>query len=153
MNRESLHLKVATLGVLGRSPHAPGTLATLAVGVPSAFLLGFLPLFLSIPVVVTVVLVGFRVSETAEKVLQKQDSREIVIDELAGYLVTMILLPVSWKSLLLGFAAFRLFDIWKPWPVNLLQDRLKGGAGVVMDDVGAGVYACALVWLALRMGI
>ena len=153
MNRESLHLKVATLGVLGRSPHAPGTLATLAVGVPSAFLLGFLPLFLSIPVVVTVVLVGFRVSETAEKVLQKQDSREIVIDELAGYLVTMILLPVSWKSLLLGFAAFRLFDIWKPWPVNLLQDRLKGGAGVVMDDVGAGVYVCALVWLALRMGI
>jgi phosphatidylglycerophosphatase A len=153
MNRESLHLKVATLGVLGRSPHAPGTLATLAAGVPFAFLLGFLPLFLSIPVVVTVVLVGFRVSETAEKVLQKQDSREIVIDELAGYLVTMILLPVSWKSLLLGFAAFRLFDIWKPWPVNLLQDRLKGGAGVVMDDVGAGVYACALVWLALRMGI
>lgn len=144
-------LRLATLGVFGRSPLAPGTVATFFVGIPSAFLLGLLPTHLSVPLVLLILILGVRVSDRAEKELANHDPGEVVIDELVGYLVTMVFLETTIKSLLLGFVAFRLFDIWKPWPVNALQESLKGGTGIVMDDVAAGVYGMALVWLILRV--
>ena len=74
-----------------------------------------------------------------------------MIDELAGFLVTMIGLPFTVESLVLGIAAFRLFDIWKPWPVSVLDERIKGGIGIVLDDVGAGVLAHVLVRIILAV--
>jgi phosphatidylglycerophosphatase A len=73
------------------------------------------------------------------------DASPIVIDEVAGYLLTMALVPFSWSAALAGFLLFRVFDILKPWPASAF-DRMKNGFGVVMDDLAAGVYA----WAALR---
>jgi phosphatidylglycerophosphatase A len=78
------------------------------------------------------------------------DASPIVIDEVVGYLVTMALVPFSWPAAAAGFVLFRLFDIWKPWPVSAL-DRLKSGLGVMLDDVGAGVYGWVCLQLLLRL--
>lgn len=150
MEERSFSLQVATLGPTGLSPFAPGTVATAVVGIPAACLLSLFPdpyatLFLAL-----CFFLACYVSEVAEKELQKTDPGEVVIDELVGFLITMFGLPLTVPSLIAGFFAFRLFDIWKPWPVDALQDNLKGGLGVVMDDVAAGVYAHAVVWVILR---
>ncbi len=91
------------------------------------------------------------VSSKAAAVLGREDPREIVIDELVGYLVTMVGLPFTFKSVVVGFFAFRLFDIWKPWPVRRFDEQLHGGLGIVMDDVAAGCYAHAAVWAVLAL--
>jgi phosphatidylglycerophosphatase A len=72
--------------------------------------------------------------------LERDDPAEVVIDEVAGILITFFLLPLSWLQLCFGFVLFRLFDILKPYPVRRLE-KLKGGFGIVADDLMAGVYA------------
>lgn len=81
-----------------------------------------------------------------------KDPQFVVIDEVAGQLITLIAAPVAWKSLLLGFILFRGFDIVKPPPVRLLE-RLPQGAGIVIDDVGAGLYALAVMQTVLHFGL
>jgi len=76
----------------------------------------------------------------------------VVIDEVAGQLITLIAVPVSWKSLLLGFILFRGFDIVKPPPVRQLE-KLPEGVGIVIDDVAAGLYALAVMQIALHLGV
>jgi phosphatidylglycerophosphatase A len=76
----------------------------------------------------------------------------VVIDEVAGQLVTLIASPITWQSLLLGFILFRAFDIVKPPPIRRLE-RLPEGAGIVIDDVGAGVYGLAIMQMALHFGL
>ncbi len=151
MNPPSKALRLATLGIFGRSPVAPGTIATLFVGIPSGYLLALSPIQLAFPLLLLVLGLGIHVSGRAEKETGRHDPQEVVIDELVGYLIAVIFFEPSVKNLLLGFVAFRVFDIWKPWPVNVLQERLKGGVGIVMDDVAAGVYAMLLVWGSLRV--
>ena len=75
-----------------------------------------------------------------------------MIDEVAGQLITLIAVPVSWKSLLLGFILFRAFDIVKPPPVRRLE-RLPKGVGIVVDDVGAGLYGLAVMQAVLHFGL
>ena len=81
-----------------------------------------------------------------------KDPQFVVIDEVAGQLITLIAVPVAWKSLLLGFILFRGFDIVKPPPVRLLE-RLPEGTGIVIDDVGAGLYALAVMQTVLHFGL
>jgi phosphatidylglycerophosphatase A len=81
-----------------------------------------------------------------------KDPQFVVIDEVAGQLITLIAIPVSWQSLLLGFILFRGFDIVKPPPVRNLE-RLPEGYGIVIDDVGAGLYAFLLMHGALMLGL
>ncbi|MCE5242171.1 MAG: phosphatidylglycerophosphatase A [Syntrophobacteraceae bacterium] len=147
----SAAVNVATLWILGRSPFAPGTVGTAFGGIPAAWLCSYLHWSLQLAVLVVVCIVGCRVSTIAEEELGRKDPGSVVIDELAGYLVTMIWLPVTAKSLFLGFLAFRLFDIWKPWPVNVLDERVQKGTGIMADDLGAGIYAHALVWILLQL--
>jgi len=71
------------------------------------------------------------------------------LDEICGYLVTMIWVPDSWLWLVLGFLLFRLFDIWKPWPIGLVDRKVQGGLGIVIDDVLAGVFAAICLQLAI----
>ncbi len=141
-------VELARLGPAGRSTVAPGTVATVLWGIPAACLIALM----SDPwpgVVLTVFFfISCYVSDVAEVALNKSDPREVVIDELIGFLITMAGLPLSFKSLVLGVILFRLFDIWKPWPVRLL-DRDEGGFWIIMDDVGAGCYAHAVLWLIL----
>jgi phosphatidylglycerophosphatase A len=97
------------------------------------------------------VAVGIPAATRVSRATNLKDPQFVVIDEVAGQLVTMIAVPVSWKSLLLGFILFRGFDILKPPPVRQLE-ALPEGIGIVIDDVGAGLYALAIMHLALHYG-
>lgn len=81
-----------------------------------------------------------------------KDPQFVVIDEVAGQLITLIAVPITWKSLLLSFILFRGFDIVKPPPIRLLE-RLPEGVGIVIDDVGAGLYGLAVMQLVLHFGL
>ena len=98
------------------------------------------------------VLTGIPAATRVARATGLKDPQFVVIDEVAGQLITLITVPVSWKSLLLGFILFRGFDIVKPPPVRQLES-LPGGWGIVMDDVAAGVYALAVMQVALHLGV
>ena len=151
MTNCSLSVCLALLGGIGRFPFAPGTVATVVAGVPLAWAIGFLPLTAELFILAVLVPVSCYVSDQTERIFQARDPGAIVIDELAGYLVTMIGLPITLKSLLLGVIAFRLFDIWKPWPISVLDQKVKGGLGIVLDDLAAGVFAHFSVWIILQL--
>lgn len=141
----------ARLGWAGLSPVGPGTVATALAGIPCAWLLAALPEPVGMGVLVLVFFAACLVSTRAAAVLGRKDPGEVVIDELVGYLVTMVGLPMTLKSVCVGFIAFRFFDIWKPWPVRCFEKQLEGGLGIVMDDVAAGCYAHAVVWMMLAL--
>jgi phosphatidylglycerophosphatase A len=98
------------------------------------------------------ILVGIPAATQMARSTGLKDPQFVVIDEVVGQLITLIAVPVSWKSLLLGFILFRGFDIVKPPPVRQLE-HLPEGTGIVLDDVGAGLYALALMQLALHFGL
>jgi phosphatidylglycerophosphatase A len=147
MPKCSIPVWLATLGGIGKSPVAPGTVATIVAGVPFAWLLGLLPSALAWVFLLALIGLSCYAADVAEKALQTPDPKQVVIDELVGYLITMIGLPVTIPSLLWGIAAFRLFDIWKPWPISWLDRQVPGGTGIVLDDLAAGVLAHGCVWI------
>src|SRR5580704_1832416 len=98
------------------------------------------------------VLVGIPAATRVARASGLKDPQFVVIDEVVGQLITLIAVPVSWKSLLAGFILFRGFDIVKPPPVRQLE-QLPEGIGIVLDDVGAGLYALALMQLAVHFGL
>src|SRR5690606_9447228 len=102
-----------------------------------------LPFYLVAVVLVTGL--GVFICDRCAKDLQVHDHSGIVWDEIAGFLITMIAIPDSVIAVILGFALFRLFDIWKPWPIRYLDRQVKGGFGIMLDDVIAGLFA----WLIL----
>jgi phosphatidylglycerophosphatase A len=101
---------------------------------------------------VAVIAVGIPAATQVARGSGIKDPQFVVIDEVAGQLITLIAIPVSWQSLLLGFILFRGFDIVKPPPVRNLE-RLPEGYGIVIDDVGAGLYAFLLMHGALMLGL
>ena len=132
-------LLLATGFGVGYSPIAPGTLGTL-IAIPVYYFLSNI----SSPIY-EITLVGFFflsvwVSESAEIFFGKKDDQRIVIDEIMGFLITMLWAPKTAILIVIGFFLFRFFDILKPFPIRRLEKRLKGGYGVVLDDVMAGVY-------------
>ena len=98
------------------------------------------------------VAVGIPAATRVSRAAALEDPQCVVIDEVAGQLITFIAVPAAWKSLLLGFILFRGFDIVKPPPLRHLE-RLREGAGIVLDDVGAGLYALACMQIALHFGL
>lgn len=139
----------ATWGGTGFSPVASGTVGT-AAAIPFYLVLARMPLSLYLLSAVAFTLFACWAAGRAEEVFNQHDSGKIVIDEVAGYLVTMIGVAPSWPSVLVGFLMFRLFDITKPQPARWFDRSLKNGYGVVLDDVAAGVYACAATHLVMR---
>jgi|SRR6266496_1944408 len=99
-----------------------------------------------------VILVGIPASTQVSRASGNKDPQFVVIDEVAGQLIALITAPATWKSLLAGFILFRGFDIVKPPPVRQLE-RLPQGFGIVLDDVGAGLYALAVMQLLLHFGL
>jgi phosphatidylglycerophosphatase A len=99
-----------------------------------------------------VVLIGVPAATQVSRASGLKDPQFVVIDEVAGQLITLIAVPVAWQSLLLGFILFRAFDIVKPPPVRQLE-HLSEGYGIVLDDVGAGLYALAVMQVALHFGV
>lgn len=139
----------ATWGGSGFSPVASGTVGTLAA-IPFYLVLARLSLPLYLLTTVAFTLFACWVSGLAEEIFGEHDSGKIVIDEVAGYLVTMTALPLCWQGVTAGFLFFRLFDITKPQPARWFDRSLKNGYGVVLDDVAAGIYACAASHLLMR---
>jgi phosphatidylglycerophosphatase A len=135
-----LVILLATWWGVGYAPVAPGTAGTIAA-VPFFFLLSLLPFYGYLACVLGIGLVACWVAGEAERIFQEQDSQRIVIDEAVGFLVTMTALPPAWPYLIGGFCLFRCFDILKPPPIRLIERKVKGGYGVVLDDVLAGIYA------------
>jgi phosphatidylglycerophosphatase A len=134
-------IKVVATGFgSGFAPFAPGTAGTI-VAIPVYLIFSPLswPLYLLSALAMTFLAVY--VSQEAEKVFHKKDASQIVIDEIAGFLWTMVLVSPTLLHVLLGFILFRVFDIVKPFPARLCEERLPGGYGVVFDDVVAGIYA------------
>jgi len=95
---------------------------------------------------------GIPAATAVSRATRLKDPQFVVIDEVAGQLIAMIAVPLSWKSVLLGFILFRGFDIVKPPPVRQLE-ALPEGMGIVVDDIGAGLYALAILQLALHFGL
>jgi phosphatidylglycerophosphatase A len=89
--------------------------------------------------------------KTAEDMGVHDDS-SIVWDEVAGMLITMLAVPLSWETVLVGFMLFRFFDIIKPWPISYLDEHVHGGFGIMIDDVLAGLLAVACLHLCLVFG-
>jgi phosphatidylglycerophosphatase A len=138
--RHNAVLIVATGGYVGRIPWAPGTAGSL-VGLPIIYVLAQLgPAGAAIGCVILTA-VAVWVAGMAERQLGLKDPGCIVIDEIAGMAVALLWLPLSPLTGAVGFLLFRLFDIWKPLPVRILERRLAGGWGIVMDDIAAGVLA------------
>lgn len=139
---------VAAWGPCGYSPVAPGTAGTLGA-IPLYLALSALPPAAYLAATLAVALLAVVAADRAGRYWGVADASPIVIDEVAGYLVTMALVPFSWTAALAGFVLFRAFDIAKPWPASAF-DRIKNGAGVVLDDLAAGVWAAAVL-AALRL--
>jgi len=133
---------VASVFGAGYSPVAPGTAGSLVTAV-AIWLLPFNPLRMAVTLGV-VILVGLWAGSRVERVLGRKDPGLIVIDEVAGMLCSMLLLPRTLPVLVTAFLLFRLFDVWKPFPARESQ-ALTGGMGVMVDDLIAGLYTLVLV--------
>jgi phosphatidylglycerophosphatase A len=147
--QRSVAATLATWFGVGRARVAPGSLGTLAA-VPLAGAL----LFFGRPFVWAaaglLMLVGTWAAGRFCADSGTDDDQRIVIDEVVGYLATMAVATPSLFGLALGYGLFRLFDIWKPWPIRLVDRRVHGGFGVMADDLLAGVIAAPLLWLATQ---
>jgi phosphatidylglycerophosphatase A len=135
---------LATGFYLGRLPKAPGTFGTL-LGIPLAIGLFYLGAYGYMFATISVIVGSILIAHLHEQTLGTHDSSEIVIDEVAGFLVTMTWLPLTWQSFVVGFVLFRILDATKPFPINLIDEKIKGGLGVVADDIVAGVIANILL--------
>jgi phosphatidylglycerophosphatase A len=130
----------------GCSPKAPGTLGTLAAIIPYLFL-QHLSIGWFLGVILLSFVVGCWVCQKASEALGVHDHGGIVWDEFVGFWITMIAAPPGVVSIILGFALFRLFDIWKPQPIKYFDEKVHGGLGIMLDDVIAGIFALASLQL------
>lgn len=150
--KRRLSLFFATAGYVGLIPKAPGTwgslVATLALFAISGRTADVAPqLLLSATGVIAVL--GVLAADSVARDRGVEDPQVVVIDEVAGQLLTFVFVPLRWQTLLLGTLLFRVFDIWKPFPLRRAE-RLPHGVGIMADDLLAGVYANLLLQAACR---
>ena len=143
---------IATSFGAGFMPKSPGTTGTVTA-IPLAWALALLGPWWFLAGTVVVTLVGTWAAELFVRASGKDDDQRIVIDEVAGYLVTLLAVPKTPMHLLLAFGLFRLFDIWKPPPVSTIDRRVGGGFGVMADDLAAGVYGGLVLFLLDHFGV
>ena len=136
----------------GLSPLGPGTAGTLAT-IPLYLLMSHLDLMTYGLILCALTLVSIYIAGRSAEMLGVHDHSGIVIDEVCGYLLTMMFAPAGWQWVLLGFILFRLFDIFKPWPIRNMDRGIGGGFGIVVDDLMAAVYALIclqiIIWITL----
>ena len=147
--RSALHWIAFGAGA-GLAPRAPGSVGT-AVAIPIYAAIAGQPITIYLLAVAFIVVAGVRVCGRTARELGVHDHPGIVLDEIAGFLVTMTALPFDWPWIVAGFVAFRVLDIAKPWPVSLADHRVGGGLGIMLDDVVAGALACAVLHAARFM--
>lgn len=130
----------------GTVPYAPGTFGTL-LAIPFYLLIRPLPLIAYILFVICFFIFSSWVCERVSKEIHEHDHPGMCIDEFAGFFVTMINAPHGCGWIFLGFILFRLFDIWKPWPIHVIDKKMHGGIGMVLDDIVAGIFAMMIIQL------
>jgi phosphatidylglycerophosphatase A len=128
----------------GLAPKAPGTAGTL-IAVPLYLAMQDMSLELYAAITLAISLLGIWICSYSAKKLGVHDHPAIVIDEIAGFLITMFAAPAGWVWLVAGFVLFRFFDALKPWPISWMDKNLKGGLGIMLDDVAAGLAAATLM--------
>jgi phosphatidylglycerophosphatase A len=138
--RQKWGLFFATGGYIGNSSLAPGTLGSL-LGLPFCFLLSKTDLPVAILCTLIFIFWATWIAQEAERQLNRKDPGCIVIDEIAGIIVALLGLPFNFACVTAGFVLFRFFDILKPFPIRYLEKKFKGGVGIVLDDVAAGIFS------------
>jgi phosphatidylglycerophosphatase A len=141
---------IATGFYSGYLPKAPGTWGSL-VGLLLVFLLNYFSLPVYLAVTASLFIVGTFSAGEVEKILDNRDPGIVVIDEIVGMLIAMIAVPLSPLTILLGFLLFRVFDIVKPFPANIFDQRFHGGIGIMLDDVVAGIYSLLSLHLLIHL--
>jgi len=144
-----VHLLAYGFGA-GLSPKAPGTAGTV-VAIPIYLMLAYTGtgvywLFLAVALAAGVLICGY----TAKRI-GVDDPKGVVWDEIVGYLITMLGLPLGAVWVIGGFLLFRLFDIWKPWPIRWIDRNVKGGLGIMLDDVIAAIFSCLILNLIIYL--
>lgn len=147
--RNPLHFLSLGFGS-GLAPFAPGTLGTL-FAIPPYLLLAKLPLAYYLLAILVAFAIGIYLCGYTSRALGEHDHSGIVWDEFVGFWITMIAVPATWQWILAGFVLFRLFDIVKPWPVKVADEKMKGGFGIMFDDVLAALYALVGLQIALQL--
>lgn len=140
---------IATGCYSGYLPKAPGTWGSL-VGLALFFVLQMLSLPVYLAAVAAIFLIGIFAAGEAEKIMDNRDPGIVVIDEIVGMLITMIAVPATPLAMASGFILFRIFDILKPFPIRLVDQRFHGGLGIMLDDVLAGIYSLIVLHLVIR---
>ena len=147
-----LLLLIATFFNIGYGPVAPGTWASLVTTLTLYIITPHLnsPVIMLVMATVIVFIAGVPAASVAEKHFAKKDPRPCVIDEVAGQLVALIMVPHTPGNFLAAFLLFRFFDITKPFPIRRLE-KIEGGWGIMIDDIIAGLYALGLFHLAVYL--
>ncbi len=143
---------IATGFYSGKIPFAPGTFGTLAA-IPFALVLLIIPASFYGIYIVGLILTAICFADKAEKITGKKDPGCIVIDEIAGYVVALSIVPVNIYTLAAGFFIFRFFDIMKSGPVRYFEESFSGGAGIVLDDIMAGILTAAVLKIIYLSGM
>ncbi len=158
--RNHLIEMLATGFYFGRMPFMPGTWGTLW-GIPLVLVVFHTGPLVYMGITLIFLLVSIFIAEAYEKIYHSHDPKEIVIDEIVGFAITMTWLPMTWQSLLAGFIVFRFFDIVKPFPISYIDRKVEGGLGTVLDDAVAGLFANIILqivftrtdWLGMQLHV
>jgi phosphatidylglycerophosphatase A len=152
MNNTAMIKIFATWFGLGRAPKAPGTFGTVGA-IPLVYLFSrfgeFQYMFATLAFTVAAIMVAHIYELT---IADEHDSPEFVMDEVAGFLVTMTWVPFTWQYVLAGFILFRVLDALKPWPISVVDAKVPGGIGAVADDLVAGILANIALQMVLAYG-
>jgi phosphatidylglycerophosphatase A len=135
----------------GLAKKAPGTLGT-AAAIPLYLLFSQTNIIVYSLITIAISLIGIPICGQAADRLGVHDFNGIVWDEIAGYLITMWLVPFSWPAIITGFILFRIFDIIKPWPIKWVDQKVKGGLGIMLDDILAALIAGMILWVLVSLG-
>jgi len=149
---QKLIMFIATGFFSGKIPFAPGTFGTLAA-IPFALVFLIIPASFYGVYIVGLILAAIYFADKAEKIIGEKDPGCIVIDEIAGFVVALSIVPVNIYTLASGFFIFRFFDIIKSAPVKYFEDNFSGGAGIVLDDIMAGILTAAVLKIICLSGI
>ena len=131
---------LATGCYIGNISFAPGTFGSV-LGLPLCFFLSKIDFSIAVLLTLIFILFAIWIANEAEKIFNTEDPGCIVIDEIAGIILTLFGLPFNIISVTAGFLVFRTLDIWKPYPIRLLENKFSGGIGIVLDDVVAGILS------------
>ena len=130
----------------GLAPKAPGTFGTI-IGLPLFLLISSYGLSVKLAIIAALFIIGIYCCDKTGKALGVADHGAIVWDEIVAMMLVLVFSPLTWLGWLVAFCLFRLFDIWKPFPISYFDAKLKNGFGVMFDDLLAAIYAIICVLL------